>query len=145
MYKFIQLSIFLENQKGNLYVVTDLLAQNDLNIKALFLADTSEFGILRLVVPDYKKAKRVLEEKHYIVKETPVICAVMDDVPGGLSSILKILRDEDIDLEYLYAIAHGEIEKAGLLLHTKDLDQLEEVLLKNDIPLVPSELIYNAE
>ena len=145
MYKFIQLSIFLENQKGNLFVVSDLLAKNDINIKALFLADTSEFGILRLVVPDYKKAKEVLEEKHYIVKETPVIGAVVDDVPGGLSSVLKILRDEDIDLEYLYAIAYGEIGKAGLLFHTKDLDQLEEILLKNDIPLVPAELIYNAE
>ncbi len=145
MYQFIQLSIFLENQKGNLYRVTDLLAQNDINIKALFLADTSEFGILRLVVPDYKKAKQVLEENHYIVKETHVIGAVMDDIPGGLSTILKILNDEDIDLEYLYAIAYGESEKAGLLLHTEDLDQLESVLIKNDIPLVPAELIYNAE
>ena len=145
MYQFIQLSIFLENQKGNLYRVTDLLAQNDINIKALFLADTSEFGILRLVVPDYKKAKQVLEENHYIVKETHVIGAVMDDIPGGLSTILKILNDEDIDLEYLYAIAYGESEKAGLLLHTEDLDQLESVLIKNEIPLVPAELIYNAE
>ena len=145
MYQFIQLSIFLENQKGNLYKVADLLGQNDINIKALFLADTSEFGILRLVVPDYKKAKDVLESKHYIVKETPVIGAVMDDIPGGIASILKILNDEDIDLEYLYAIAYGGTEKAGLLLHTEDLNQLESVLLKNDVPLVPAELIYNAE
>ena len=144
MYKITQLSIFLENKRGNLYNTLDLLAANDINIRALSLADTTEFGILRLVVPDYKKAKEVLESKHYIVKETPVIGAVMDDIPGGIASILKILNDEDIDLEYLYAIAYGGTEKAGLLLHTGDLDELESVLLKHNIPLVPAEIIYNS-
>ncbi len=143
MYQFIQLSIFLENQKGNLYKVSDLLAQNDINIKAMFIADTSEFGILRLVVPDYEKAKKVLESNNYIVKNTPIIGVIMDDTPGGLSSILKILNDEEIDLEYLYAIASDKYDKAVLLLHTQDIDQLESLLIENNVPLLPAELVYN--
>ena len=103
MYKITQLSIFLENKVGKLYQVLDLLAENEINIRALSLADTTEFGILRLVVQDPIKAKDVLEKKDYIVKNTPIIGAELDDTPGGLSSILKILKDEGIDLEYLYA------------------------------------------
>ena len=85
MYKITQLSIFLENRRGNLYNTLDLLAQNDINIRALFLADTTEFGILRLVVQDPIKAKELLEKNNYIVKNTPIIGAELDDTPGGLS------------------------------------------------------------
>ncbi|MBR4396703.1 MAG: acetolactate synthase, partial [Methanobrevibacter sp.] len=101
MYKITQLSIFLENKRGNLYKSLDLLANNDINIRALSLADTTEFGILRLVVQDPEKAKKILEEHWYIVKNSPIVGAELDDTPGGLSSVLKILNDEEIDLEYL--------------------------------------------
>ena len=67
----------------------------------------------------------------------------MDDTPGGLSSILKILNDEEIDLEYLYAIASDKYDKAVLLLHTQDIDQLESLLIENNVPLLPAELVYN--
>ncbi len=115
MYKITQLSIFLENKVGKMYQVLDLLAQNDINIRALFLADTNEFGILRLVVQDPVKAKEILEKNNYIVKNTPIVGAELDDTPGGLSSILKILKDEGIDLQYLYAFTHEKTEKAILL------------------------------
>ena len=109
MYKITQLSIFLENKRGNLYNTLDLLAKNDINIRALSLADTTEFGILRLVVQDPEKAKKILEENWYIVKNTPIVGAELDDTPGGLSSVLKILNDEEIDLEYLYAFTHENL------------------------------------
>ena len=123
MYKITQLSIFLENKVGKLYQVLDLLAENEINIRALSLADTTEFGILRLVVQDPIKAKDVLEKKDYIVKNTPIIGAELDDTPGGLSSILKILKAEGIDLEYLYAFTHEKEDKAILLLQSKELDE----------------------
>ena len=143
MYKITQLSIFLENKIGNLYQVLDLIAENDINIRALSLADTTEFGILRLVVQDPIKAKKVLEEKYYIVKNTPIIGAELDDSPGGLSSILKILKDEGIDLDYLYAFTHEKEDKAILLLQSKELDELIAILNAYKIPLVPAEEVYN--
>ena len=143
MYKITQLSIFLENKIGNLYQVLDLLAENEINIRALSLADTTEFGILRLVVQDPIKAKKVLEEKYYIVKNTPIIGAELDDTPGGLSSILKILKDEGIDLDYLYAFTHEKEDKAILLLQSKELDELIAILNAYKIPLVPAEEVYN--
>jgi hypothetical protein len=143
MYKITQLSIFLENKVGKLYQVLDLLAENEINIRALSLADTTEFGILRLVVQDPIKAKDVLEKKDYIVKNTPIIGAELDDTPGGLSSILKILKDEGIDLEYLYAFTHEKEDKAILLLQSKELDELIAILNAYKVPLVPAEEVYN--
>lgn len=143
MYKITQLSIFLENRRGNLYNTLDLLAQNDINIRALFLADTTEFGILRLVVQDPLKAKEILEKNNYIVKNTPIIGAELDDTPGGLSSILKIIKDEEIDIEYLYAFTHEKTEKAILLLQAADLDNLMNILNAYKVPLVPADEVYN--
>ncbi len=143
MYKITQLSIFLENKVGKMYQVLDLLAQNDINIRALFLADTNEFGILRLVVQDPVKAKEILEKNNYIVKNTPIVGAELDDTPGGLSSILKILKDEGIDLQYLYAFTHEKTEKAILLLQSKELDELLGILKAYKVPLVPAEEVYN--
>ena len=143
MYKITQLSIFLENKVGKLYQVSDLLAENEINIRALSLADTTEFGILRLVVQDPIEAKDVLEKKDYIVKNTPIIGAELDDTPGGLSSILKILKDEGIDLEYLYAFTHEKEDKAILLLQSKELDELIAILNAYKVPLVPAEEVYN--
>ncbi|AMK15207.1 acetolactate synthase [Methanobrevibacter olleyae] len=143
MYKITQLSIFLENKRGNLYNTLDLLAQHNINIRALFLADTTEFGILRLVVQDPIKAKEILEENNYIVKNTPIIGAELDDTPGGLSSILKIIKDEGIDLEYLYAFTHEKTEKAILLLQANDLDNLMAILSAYKVHLVPAEEVYN--
>ena len=143
MYKITQLSIFLENKRGNLYNTLDLLAENNINIRALSLADTTEFGILRLVVQDPIKAKKILEEHWYIVKNTPIIGTELDDTPGGLSSVLKILNDEEIDLEYLYAFTHEKTEKAILLLQAEDLDNLINILTAYKVPLVPAEEVYN--
>ena len=107
------------------------------------MADTTEFGILRLVVQDPEKAKKILEEHWYIVKNTPIVGAELDDTPGGLSSVLKILNDEEIDLEYLYAFTHEKTEKAILLLQAEDLDNLINILTAYKIPLVPAEEVYN--
>lgn len=140
--KIDQLSIFLENKKGNLYNALNVLAEADVNLSALSLADTSKFGILRIVVNNPLKAKEALEKNDFIVKITKIIAVELNDSPGGLSSVLKILNENDIDLEYIYAFTDDKIDKAILLLHTDNLDKLIEILLKNNVPIMSSKEIY---
>ena len=123
-----QLSIFLQNKKGSLYDVLETLSEHDINIKALSLADTSDFGILRVVVDNPQKGEKILEE-NYLVKTTDIVAIEMTDSPGGLSSVLKTIKENNLDLEYLYAFTHDKKDKAILLLHT-------------DNPLYPLEKSY---
>lgn len=141
--KINQLSIFLENKEGRLWNALDALANGGINIRALSLADTSDFGILRLIVQDPDKAKNILEENNFIVKIIDVLGVELDDTPGGLASVLKILNDNNINLEYLYAFTHEKTEKAILLLQSSDLNLLSQVLKDNNVSIVPPEEVYN--
>ena len=141
--KIKQLSIFIENQPGRLYKALEILAQENINIRALALADTSEFGILRLVVNSPENGKEILEKNNFIVKLTDIIGVELDDSPGGLTKVLKILKDENIDLEYLYAFTHDQTSKAILLLHANDLDNMINVLDSNNAKIVPADVVYN--
>jgi hypothetical protein len=141
--KIKQLSIFLQNKMGSLAKPLEVLTVADVNIRAMCMADTSEFGILRLVVDDPIKGKEALEENNFLVKITDIIGIEMNDTPGGLTSVLDVIRDNLIDLEYLYAFSHKKEDKAILLLHADDIDKLIDVLIKNNIPLVSAEEVYN--
>jgi len=141
--KIKQLSIFLQNRMGSLSKPLEVLSEADINIRAMCMADTSEFGILRLVVDNPLKGKEVLEEHNFLVKITEIIGVEMCDAPGGLTTVLKIIRDNEIDLEYLYAFTHDKTNKAILLLHADDIDLLTEILTKNNITIVPAEEVYN--
>ena len=138
-----QLSIFLQNRMGSLSKPLEVLSENDVNIRAMCMADTSEFGILRLVVDDPEKGREVLEENNFLVKITEIIGVEMNDAPGGLTSVLKVIKDNEIDLEYLYAFSHDKANKAILLLHADEIERLSDVLKDNNIPIVPSEEVYN--
>lgn len=140
--KIKQLSIFLQNKMGSLSKPLEVLTFADVNIRAMCMADTSEFGILRLVVDDPEKGKEALEQNNFLVKITDIIGVEMSDVPGGLTSVLKVIRENNIDLEYLYAFAH-EQGKAILLIHADDIDKLIGILTSNKIKIVPSEEVYN--
>ena len=128
---------------GSLAKPLEVLTVADVNIRAMCMADTSEFGILRLVVDDPEKGKKALEQNNFLVKMTEIIGVEMNDTPGGLTSVLKTIRDNNIDLEYLYAFTHDKEDKAILLLHADDIDKLIEVLQNNNITIVPSEEVYN--
>jgi hypothetical protein len=141
--KIKQLSIFLQNKMGSLAKPLEVLTVADVNIRAMCMADTSEFGILRLVVDNPEKGKEALEQNNFLVKMTEIIGVEMNDAPGGLTSVLKIIRDNNIDLEYLYAFTHDKADKAILLLHSSDIDKLIEVLENNNITIVKSEEVYN--
>lgn len=141
--KIKQLSIFLQNKMGSLAKPLEVLTVADVNIRAMCMADTSEFGILRLVVDNPEKGKEALEQNNFLVKMTEIIGVEMNDAPGGLTSVLKTIRDNNIDLEYLYAFTHDKADKAILLLHSSDIDKLIEVLENNNITIVKSEEVYN--
>ncbi|MDZ4171610.1 MAG: acetolactate synthase [Methanobacteriaceae archaeon] len=141
--KIKQLSIFLENKKGRLWKALNTLAEGNINIRALSIADTSDFGILRLIVPEPEKAKKLLEENNFVVKTKDVVAIELLDHPGGLSDVLKILNDSDINLEYLYAFVHEKKDKAIVLLIKDNLYQLIDVLNEGGTSLVPPEEVYD--
>ncbi|MBE6491158.1 MAG: acetolactate synthase [Methanobrevibacter sp.] len=141
--KIKQLSIFLQNRMGSLAKPLEVLTVANVNIRAMCMADTSEFGILRLVVDDPEKGKEALEENNFLVKITEIIGVEMNDTPGGLTTVLDIIKDNLIDLEYLYAFTHDKAGKAILLLHSDDIDKLIDVLTKNNITIVSAEEVYN--
>ena len=141
--KIKQLSIFLQNKMGSLSNPLEVLSDAEVNIKAMCMADTSEFGILRLVVDNPLKGKEALEEHNFLVKLTEIIGVEMNDTPGGLTTVLKIIKDHGIDLEYLYAFTHEKVGKAILLLHADKLDELITALKENEIVIVPAEEVYN--
>ncbi len=128
---------------GSLSKPLEVLSENDINIRAMCMADTSEFGILRLVVDNPIKGKEVLEENNFLVKITEIIGVEMNDAPGGLTSVLNVIKENNIDLEYLYAFTHDKADKAILLLHTDDIDNLIDVLTEKNITIASAEEVYN--
>lgn len=141
--KIEQLSIFLENKKGRMRKALDVLAQNGINIRAMSIADVSDFGILRLIVPVPDKAKKLLEDNNFLVKVGDVIAVEMSDKPGGLNSILKILDDSNINLDYLYAFVDEKEERAIVLLHPEDVDGSIKALSEGGAVIIPPEEVYN--
>ncbi len=123
---------------GSLSKPLEVLTVANVNIRAMCMADTSEFGILRLVVDDPVKGKEALEQNNFLVKITDIIGVEMNDSPGGLTTVLRIIKDNLIDLEYLYAFSHEKEGKAILLLHADDIDRLIEILTANNITIVPA-------
>ena len=128
---------------GSLAKPLEVLTVANVNIRAMCMADTSEFGILRLVVDDPEKGKEALEENNFLVKITEIIGVEMNDTPGGLTTVLDIIKENFIDLEYLYAFSHDKEGKAILLLHADDIDKLISVLQENNITIVSAEEVYN--
>lgn len=140
--KIKQLSIFLQNKMGSLSKPLEVLTVANVNIRAMCMADTSEFGILRLVVDNPEKGKQALEENNFLVKITEIIGVEMNDASGGLASILEIIKENSIDLEYLYAFSHDKSNKAILLLHADNIDKLISILTENNIKIVPAQEVY---
>ncbi len=140
--KIKQLSIFLENRKGRMKKALDVLEKGNVNIRALSIADTSDFGILRLIVPEPLKTKKLLEDNSFIVKIGEVIAVRMRDEPGGLGEILGILDDNNINLEYLYAFVEKKEKVAIVLLHPEDIDGGIKALIDSEEEVISAEEIY---
>ena len=138
-----QISLFLENKKGRLSEAMDVLAKAKINIRALSIADTSDFGILRLIVPDPEKAKKALGKSNFTVRETDVIAVGVSDKPGGLASVLKILTDADINVEYMYAFVEKSGKKAVVVLRTDSISNGKKALKKAGVAPLSAKEVYN--
>jgi len=116
-----QISIFIENKSGRLAEVTDLLAKNSINIRALSLADTADFGIFRLIVNDPGSAERLLKERGFTVAKNEVVAVEVPDRPGGLAGILATLQGQSINVEYMYAFVQRSEGNAVLIFRFDDV------------------------
>jgi len=123
-----QLSVFSENRAGMLADITQLLADAEIDIEALTIAETAEFGVLRFIVDAPKKALAVLKLEGFVASLTPVIALRMGNAPGSLAKIAKLLGDAGISIEYLYACVAREIGSAFVILRVEDIDVAAELL-----------------
>ena len=136
-----QLSIFIENKVGRLQAIMDTLSENDINIRALSIAETTEFGILRIITPEVDKAKKVLREVNVISKITDVIAVYIDDKAGGLAKMLKCITDAGINVEYMYAFLGRTEGKALMVLKADDEAKAEKALLASGMELASPDII----
>jgi hypothetical protein len=138
-----QISIFLENRPGALEGVTKVISDAKINIRALSLADTSDFGILRLIVNDVETARKILKEKGYTVKRTEVVAVEVPDRPGGLHSIMQALSDKGINVEYMYAFVERSGQNAIIIFRFEPIDKAIAVLVESGFSVLPGEKVYS--
>lgn len=138
-----QVSVFLENKSGRLAEVTRIMGEAGIDISALSIADTSEFGILRLILNNPDLAVTVLKNNGFSVGTTEVIAISVEDIPGGLSQVLSILELNNIGIEYMYAFTGStKTGKAIVILRVEDSDRAVEILVDSGIDVMPSKEIY---
>ncbi len=138
-----QISIFLENKSGRLVKVTKVLEDARINIRGLSIADTSDFGILRLIVDQPEKAVSTLKENGITATVTEVIAVEVPDRPGGLADILACLNDSGINIEYLYSFIDKPAHNAIIMMRVEKVADALQTLGKNNIPIVRGEKIYS--
>ncbi|HHU90660.1 MAG TPA: ACT domain-containing protein [Clostridiaceae bacterium] len=139
-----QVSVFLENKSGRLAEVTRILGSNNIDINALTIADTTEFGILRLIVDKPDNAVEVLRKNNFSVDITEVIAICVDNKPGGLSLALNHLEDNNIGIEYMYSyLGNTGDGKAIIIIRVEDTQNTVNILKNNGIEIISTDEIYN--
>lgn len=139
--KVVQISIFLENTGGRIAEATSILADANINIRALSLADTTDFGVLRLIVSDVDKAENALKNDGFTVGKTNVVVVEVSDKPGGLNKILQILAAQDINVEYIYALRQSG-DSAIMVFRFDNTDNAIKVLQDNNIKIFKGDEVY---
>lgn len=137
-----QLSLFVENQPGSLSKVCQVLKENRINISTLSLADTREYGILRLLIQEHERARDVLEKTGYVVKVTDVLALTVPDHPGGLADTLAILDKHALSVEYMYAFTYGRSNKAIIVFRFENPEKAIAMLKDEPIELVRAEELF---
>lgn len=138
-----QISVFLENRPGQLVELTDILSAHQIDMRALSLADTKDFGILRIIVDDPDKTEKVLREAEFVFSIAPVLAVEIADEPGSLSKILHILADNSINLEYTYAFITRREQCAYMILRVEDNEKTARVLAEQGVKLANQEALYS--
>ncbi len=138
-----QIAVFLENKSGRLAEITSILAENGINIRALSVADTADFGILRLIVDKVEAAEKALRAAGFTVGKTNVIAVEVPDRTGGLAMVLKSIKEANLNVEYMYAFVNKTGENAVLIFRFEEMDRAIETLLKDGFTILESQQIYN--
>jgi hypothetical protein len=136
-----QISVFLENKSGRLAEVTSILGDSNIDISALSIADTTNFGVLRLIVNKPEEAEKVLRENGFTMSITNVTAIGVKDEPGGLARALKVLEEANIEIEYMYAFVSKKDDEALVILKTQESARAEEVLKAHGIDVLSSEQV----
>jgi hypothetical protein len=134
--KLTQISVFLENRKGRLYEVCNVLGKNNINIRALTIAETESFGVLRIVVDKSDLAVATLKKNGFVANLTSVIAVEVGDKPGGLAAILKIFADNDVNVEYMYGFVEKFSDNALLVFRFEDVEKAQKILLEKSVKIV---------
>ncbi|OHB67399.1 MAG: amino acid-binding protein [Planctomycetes bacterium RBG_13_60_9] len=134
--KITQISVFLENRQGRLYDVCSLLGNNNINIRALTIAETESFGVLRIVVDKSDLAIKLLRDNQFVANFTDVIAIEVPDKPGGLASILKVFAENNVNIEYMYGFVEKFTDKALLVMRFEDTDFAQQTLARHNIRAV---------
>ncbi len=137
-----QISIFLENKAGRLAHVTRVLGDADINIRALSIADTSDFGILRIIVNDPDKAYKILKEAGFVVSETDVIAVRVPDSPGGLAEVLEQMSAKNLNIEYLYAFLGTSDDDALVIFKVEDINKARVAFKEKGIRFLDEKELY---
>jgi hypothetical protein len=137
-----QISVFLENKSGRLSEVTGILAETGINIRALALADTSDFGVLRLIVDDKEKAISALKDNGFTVGKTQVVAVEVEDRPGGLHRILEILKSNDLNVEYMYAYVRHTAKNAVMIFRFDNIAAAIQTLQAQGVNVIGGDRLY---
>lgn len=137
-----QISVFLENKPGRLVKVTELLGKNNINIRALSVADTTDFGILRLIVTEPDRTSEILKEEGFAYSLTDVIAVEVPDNPGGLAGILAYLEENKINIEYVYAFLQKSLESAIVVFRVEDLNGAIKILQSKQVKILENNEVY---
>ncbi|MBN2283156.1 MAG: ACT domain-containing protein [Deltaproteobacteria bacterium] len=137
-----QISIFLENRPGTLEYATRVLKEAGINIRALSLADTSDFGILRLIVNNIDVAEKALQEKGFTVRRTSVVAVEIPDRPGGLHGIVEAISRKGVNIEYTYAFVERSGENAIIIFRFDKTEEAIEALMESGFTVLPGEKLY---
>ena len=140
--KIHQLSLFLENQPGQIVEPCRILARAGIDIRTLTLADTQRFGILRLILSDWQAGAKALRDAGYVTNVTEVVAVEVPDRPGGLAGLLELLDGSGLNIEYMYAFTFGRGDKAVMIFRFNDPDRAIELLQKSGINVVESVEVY---
>ena len=137
-----QISVFVENKPGALYALTAVLAQGQIGMRALSLAETKDFGIVRLIVNDLYKTTTLLKDAGYVHSLTPVVGVAIPDVPGGLNRVLQVLTDARVNVEYMYAFLGGkDVDHAYMIFRVADDKAAETALASRGIQVLDQEQV----
>lgn len=130
-----QITVFLENKAGALLDVTKLLSSNKVDLRAINIAETADYGLLRLITADNKKAEEVLKAENLIFTETPVLAVAIDDKAGALTDLLEVFAKNDINVHYMYSIFGNQDVKAYMIMQLSDIEKATKVLGDNNIAI----------